>query len=115
VSVRRWHFRIEHIVKAIEKIRRYTKSCRDATFDGDDQIIDAVIRNFQVIGEAARRVPQEVKAAHPEIPWSRMADMRNVLVHEYDEVDLQIVWATLQNDLPNLVEPLRALLDEPEE
>jgi uncharacterized protein with HEPN domain len=75
-------------------------------------MIDAVICNFQVIGEAARRVPATVQAAHSEIPWTLMCGMRNVLVHDYDEVDLETLWRTVQDDLPSLIEPLSKLLEE---
>ncbi len=76
--------------------------------------MDAVIRNFQVIGEAARKVPDDVQQAHYEIPWSLMQGMRHVLVHDYDAVKLDVVWRTIQESLPPLVEPLKKLLEEPE-
>lgn len=76
---------------------------------------DAVIRNFQVIGEAARKIPVEVQSAHPEIPWALMQGMRHILVHDYDVVKLDVVWRTIQVELPPLVEPLRQMLQEAEE
>lgn len=76
----------------------------------DQKTVDAVIRNFTVIGEAVRSVPEHIVSAHAEIPWRDMGDMRNVIVHSYHKVDLKIVWDTIQNDLPGLVEPLAQLL-----
>jgi uncharacterized protein with HEPN domain len=113
-SPKDWTIRIRHVLEAIVKIHRYTASHTEATLADDEKTVDAVIRNFQVIGDAARRVPAEVRAAHPEIPWSPMEKMRHVVVHDYDRVDLTIVWHTIQNDLPPLVEPLKRLLGDAE-
>lgn len=111
----RWHFRVHHLLEAIEKIQRYISGLDQSAFAGDDKTLDAVVRNFQVIGEAARRVPDHVRQAHPEIPWSEMQKMRHVLVHDYDRIDAAIVWATIRKDLPPLLDPLHALLNEPDQ
>ena len=108
-SERKWAFRIEHILDAIAKIQRYTANRTEDEFARDDLVVDAVVRNFQVIGEAARNVPQEAQAAHAHILWSSMMGMRNIIVHGYDVIRLDIVWRTIQDDLPTLVEPLRAI------
>lgn len=109
-SAREWRFRITHILEAIAKIRRYTSGQDEAAFRGDEKTVDAVIRNFQVIGEASRLVPAEIQSASPHIPWPQMQKMRHVLVHDYDKVDIPTVWQTIQQDLPPLVEPLQKLL-----
>jgi uncharacterized protein with HEPN domain len=112
---RKWHFRIEHILDAIAKIRRYTAGMSEAAFAVDRLVVDAVERNFTVIGEAVRQVPADVQGKHPEIPWALMQGMRNILVREYDAVRLDVVWRTIQNNLTPLVEPLEKLLrEEPE-
>jgi len=72
--------------------------------------VDAVLRNLTVIGEAARHVPDEVVATHPDLPWSEMRDMRNIVVHEYFGVDPAIIWRTIREDLPPLVPQLESLL-----
>lgn len=108
---RRWKFRVEHILTAIEKIERYTAGMTEESFQASEITIDAVIRNFQIIGEAARNVPDEVQQAHPEVPWRLMQGMRHILVHAYDTVKLDIVWRTIQQDLPPLVEPLTRIVD----
>jgi uncharacterized protein with HEPN domain len=74
--------------------------------------VDAVIRNFQVLGEAAGQVPDDVRKTNPHIPWSDMQKMRHVLVHHYDKIDVARVWQTIKDDLPPLVEPLSKLLEE---
>ncbi|MFH1294142.1 MAG: DUF86 domain-containing protein [Pseudomonadota bacterium] len=110
MSSRKWVFRIQHILEAIERIRLYTAGMDEAGFTGEQKTIDAVLRNFQVIGEAARHVPKEIQASHPDVPWSVMIGMRHVLVHDYDTVDTSTLWLTIQQDLPPLVPKLRRLL-----
>lgn len=105
-----WAFRLEHILQAIGKIQRYTVGHTGESLRTDDKTLDAVVRNFQVIGEAARHIPESIQQAHPEVPWSDMQKMRHVLVHNYDRIDPAIVWQTVQNDLPPLIEPLQKLL-----
>ncbi|HKI37928.1 MAG TPA: DUF86 domain-containing protein [Gemmataceae bacterium] len=109
---RRWQVRIEHILEAIGKIQRYSGGLTEDTFVGQSMAVDAVIRNFQVIGEAVRHVPDEVQARYPEVPWSLMQGMRHILVHDYYAVKLDVVWRTIQQSLPPLLEPLRRILNE---
>jgi uncharacterized protein with HEPN domain len=112
---RRWKPRIRHILDAIDKIRVYTEGLSLEAFSANDLVVDAVLRNFMVIGEATRHVPNHVTGAYPRVPWRLMQDMRNIVVHDYSNVSLQVVWETIQSDLPPLVEPLRHLLEEAEE
>ena len=107
---RKWTFRIEHILDAIARIQQYTANVDEETFAHDSMRVDAVIRNFQVIGEATRHVPQEIRDQYPAIPWSLMQGMRNVLVHDYEVINLGIVWRTIQEKLPPLVKPLKDIL-----
>jgi len=79
-------------------------------FMKDTQCQDAVIRRFEIIGEASRRISEETQAAFPDLPWNEMIAMRNVMIHEYDDVDMSIVWKTVKNDLPPLVALLRRIL-----
>jgi uncharacterized protein with HEPN domain len=72
----------------------------------DRRTIDAVIRNLEVIGEAATYIPEEIKVKYSEIPWAKMRGIRNLLIHEYFGVDIDVVWETIQKDL----EPLKELL-----
>jgi uncharacterized protein with HEPN domain len=107
-----WRVRVEDILEAMERIRRYTSGMSVSDFVADDRTVDAVIRNLEIIGEAAKRVPSHIADSHPHVPWSRMSEMRNILVHEYHSVDPSIVFDCARNDLPPLVAPLRALLAE---
>lgn len=94
-----------HILQAIARIERYTMPLDRTAFLADELVQDAVIRNFEIIGEACNNVVRhhsEFAAAHPEIPWGFAYEMRNALAHGYFKVDLEIVWQTIQADLPNL-------------
>jgi len=104
-------------VTYIQQIRsdQPVKTVELEAFSANDLVVDAVLRNFMVIGEATRHIPTHVTTAYPQIPWRLMQDMRNVVVHDYPNVSLQVVWETIQNDLPLLLEPLRHLLEEAEE
>ena len=110
MPLRRWDIRINDILLAISRIQEYTRSYNYQRFSDDSKTVDAVVRNLEIIGEAARHVPDEIMAEHPEIPWRDMADMRNLLSHEYFGVNDKIVWETVQNDLPALIPALNALL-----
>ncbi len=98
--------RIDDILQAIAKIRRYTEGMSPAEFAADDKTIDAVVRNISVIGEAARSIGRETASRFAHIPWADMRDMRNVVVHEYFGVDTSILWETVEHDLPPLAEML---------
>ena len=84
------------------------------SFCADRLVGFAVVRAVQLLGQAARNVSEEVKADHPDIPWREMIGMRNVVVHDYADVDMKLVWTTVRRDLPALVRRLRVLLDEPD-
>ena len=109
---KRWQMRIEHILEAIGRIQRYTIGLTEDTFAAQSLVVDAVIRNFQVIGEAVRHIPDDVQRRYPEVPWSLMQGMRHILVHDYYAVKLDILWRTCQQSLPPLVEPLRLLIQQ---
>jgi uncharacterized protein with HEPN domain len=74
--------------------------------------VDAVVRNLEVIGEAARQIPSEVRERYPEVPWRRVIGLRNVVVHEYFAVDVEIVWTVVRQSLPELKEALRRMMAE---
>ena len=110
MSPRDWADRIQDILDAIHEIGVFTQGMSQAEFFKDAKTLRAVELDFIVIGEAVSRVPDGVQETHPEVPWSLMRAMRNRLVHVYFEVDPRLVWDTIQNDLPALVEPLKALI-----
>jgi uncharacterized protein with HEPN domain len=100
---------LAHILECLQKIERFTKEGRNRFFQ-DAMVQDAVLRNFEVIGEAAKRLDDAYRAAHPQIPWRALAGLRNVLIHQYESVDLERVWAIVEEELPGLREAIAALL-----
>lgn len=112
MSSKDWRVRIEDMLEAIERIARYVDGMSVAEFIQSDIAQDAVLRNLEVLGEASKRVPTAITVTHPEIPWSRIGDMRNILVHEYHSVDPEIILDAARYDLPPLAAPLKRLLAE---
>lgn len=102
MSTREWKFRIDDIIKAIEKIENYLKGVDLKRFHSESLLEDAVIRNLEIIGEASNHIPEDVRLRYPEIPWHQMKGIRNILIHEYFGVDSETVWNTVQSDLPRL-------------
>lgn len=100
---------LAHILECIQKIERFTAEGRSRFFQ-DAMVQDAVLRNFEVIGEGAKRLDDACRAAHPQIPWRALAGLQNVLIHQYDSVDLERVWAIVEEQLPGLREAIAALL-----
>lgn len=90
------------IIDACERISSYTKGKTEKEFAEDQKTVDAVIRNIEVIGEAASKVPQEVRKRIPDVPWNEVVAMRNKVIHEYFDVNIPIVWKTVKNDIPKL-------------
>lgn len=100
-----------HMLECVEKIQRYTRDGQDAFFESS-LIQDGVIRNFEIIGEAAKQVSAETRSANPEIPWSKVAGFRDVLIHGYMGVELSEVWTVVERDLADLEGELRRILQE---
>ena len=101
-----------HILNAIERIGRYTADMDEVAFLNSELVQDAVLRNIEIVGEASnniQRVAPDFAAQHHDIPWLVMAAMRNRVAHGYDKVDLEIVWKTIQGDLPRLYQQVQAL------
>jgi len=96
---------IDDILEAIKRIEEYTDELTFDKFTQDIKTIDAVIRNFEIIGEAAKHVTEKVREEYPNVPWKNMAGMRDKLIHEYLGVKLEAVWETVKKRLPE-VKPL---------
>lgn len=109
---REWKLRITDILESIAKIDIYTSGMDLAAFAADEKTIDAIIRHFTIIGEAATYVPKTITESHPEVPWKEMREMRNVVVHVYFGVRKHILWDTIKNNLPPLVPMLKKVLTD---
>lgn len=101
---------LRHILEALDKIQRYTVVGRKEFFE-QPHWQDATIRQFEVVGEAVKRLSQDLKAQRPEIPWQDVAGMRDVLIHDYFAVDLKAVWSAAELDVPQLRRAIEYLLD----
>jgi uncharacterized protein with HEPN domain len=100
---------VEDIIESGNKILLYTNGLNFTDFKNDSKTIDAVIRNFEIIGEAANRLPDEFKDKYPEIDWFKIRGFRNRIVHHYFGIDFQIVWEVKNNYLPTLLSQLNHL------
>jgi uncharacterized protein with HEPN domain len=103
---------VEDIWESIEKIERYTEGMSRENFQNDEKTTDAVVRNLEIIGEAAGRLPKDFTDRHSEIEWVKIIGLRNRIVHEYFGVDLQIIWQILKKDLPAFETPLKDIRSE---
>jgi uncharacterized protein with HEPN domain len=93
---------LEDILEAISKIESYTQNISQTGFLSDLRTIDAVVRNLEIIGEASNRLPVDFKETHSGISWAQIVGLRHRIVHDYFDVDIELVWQIIQNDLPNL-------------
>ena len=102
---------LDDIIEAIAQIREYTSGFDYPKFTQDRKTQDAVVRNLEIIGEAAARTGQETRDCCPQIPWVQIVAMRNRLVHVYFDIDLDQVWKAVTEDIPHLAEELRNILE----
>jgi len=109
---RNWRMRVEDILVCIEKIKTYTRGMTFDQFSIDGKTVDAVIRNMEIIGEAAGLIPMEIQEKYPELTWLEMRAMRNIIAHEYFGVSLPIIWHTIEQDLAPLSDNLNKLLED---
>lgn len=112
MSKRDWVLLVEDILESIEKIEEYTEDLSFEDFAHFSLVIDAVVRNFEIICEASKNIPQEIQDRLVEVPWQKLRGIRNRIVHEYFSVDITIIWYIIQNELTPLKELLLKLIDK---
>jgi uncharacterized protein with HEPN domain len=101
---------LDDILEAVDRIETYTAGMDEAQFQADRKTVDAVICNLEIIGEAAKNIPPEVRGSTPKVPWSRIAGMRDILIHVYFNIDPYIVWDVVQTKLADLKAAAKTLL-----
>ena len=104
---------LKHIRDAIGRIQAYTKGVSKSAFLHGTLIQDAVIRQIEIIGEAAKRVSERTRSANADVPWQDISGMRNKLIHDYFGVDIEKVWMTVKNDIPLLKKQINSILKRP--
>jgi uncharacterized protein with HEPN domain len=112
---RTWKHGARHMLQAAERILSYCAGVTEEGFRADQQLLDAVVWNLTVLGEAAKNVPVKVEGQFPELPWAEMRGIRNRVVHGYDEIDVAIIWNVVHIELPPLVPLVRRLIQEGKE
>ncbi len=108
---RDWRLYLEDILAACRKVQRYTAGMTLGALQQDERTYDAVVRNLEVIGEAAKRVPENVRQAIPGTDWRKVAAFRDVLAHAYFGIDDSILWDVVQNKVPELARQVRTFLE----
>jgi uncharacterized protein with HEPN domain len=100
-----------HIVESAEFVASYIEGRDSEAFAADQQLQDAVIRRIEIMGEAVKNLSQDVRDAHPEVPWRRIAGMRDKVIHDYTGVDVDLVWTVASELMPQLRDDVRTILD----
>ena len=109
MSGREWQFYIDDMLAFANKVLRYCNDFDQQQFEADELRYDAVLRNLELIGEAATHVPDDVRQGHAAIPWRQIIATRNRLIHGYLGIDNDTVWSIIKDDIPRLVTTLRTL------
>lgn len=102
MSVKDYAIPVKHILEHIQRMKRFVGEMSYEEFCKEDKAAYAVFSCFCVMGEAARRLPEEIRERFPEIPWAQMIRMRSVMIHEYDRIALKLVWSTIKSDIPTI-------------
>jgi len=103
---------LEDMRQSASKVKEYTRGLTYEDFINDEKTIDAVIRNFEIIGEASNRVDSSFRSFYSQLPWDRIRGFRNRIVHEYFGIDYLIVWTIIENDLEELIDQIDEILKD---
>ncbi len=103
---------LEDILEASEKIEIYVRGLTYEEFTKNSLVVDGIIRNLAIIGEAVKSIPSEIKKKHTDIEWKKVAGLRDIIVHKYSEVNTKIIWDIVENKLPELKKSVKKILEE---
>lgn len=103
---------LEDILESANKIQSYVDALSFDNLIKDRMRVDAIVRNFEIIGEASGKIPKEIRDKYPSVEWKRISDFRNVLAHEYFGIKYKIMWDIIKNKLPELEKQLKAIVDQ---
>ena len=109
MSEREWRFYLDDMAQFAEKVIAYSEGMSQEDFESNSLNYDAITRNIELIGEAATRIPEEVRASNPNIPWRQIIATRNQLIHGYLGIDNDVLWSIVQDDIPSLLQQLQTL------
>jgi len=112
MSKREWKLFIEDILESIRLIKSYVENMGFDDFKNDRKTIDAVVRNFEIIGEASRFIPDEIKGKYENADWKGIVGLRNRIAHEYFDISLSIVWHIVMKELPTLEDQMKEILEQ---
>ena len=101
---------LDDILEAAKRIERYSKGMTIEKLKKDTLVLDGVVRNLEIIGEAAKNIPSRIRAKHPKIEWKKIGGLRDILAHEYFGVDLEVVWDIIKNKVPILKKQVNSIL-----
>jgi len=109
---REWRFYVTDLIGFANNALSYTAGLSKTEFVADTRTYDATLRNLELIGEAARNIPEEIRSAHPRIPWRMIIATRNRLIHAYLGIDDDTIWSIIEDDVPELLRALEAMRDD---
>lgn len=112
MSKRDFKLFLKDMLEGIQKIMKYTKGKSYEEFVNDELLVDGVIRNLEVLGEAAKNIPQSFRKNYPDVEWKKIAGLRDILIHEYFGIDYEVLWDIIQNKIPKINEDIQVILEE---
>ncbi|HSE83196.1 MAG TPA: DUF86 domain-containing protein [Thermodesulfobacteriota bacterium] len=112
MSKREWKLFVEDILESIELIEKYVENMQFDNFKNDRKTIDAVVRNFEIIGEASKFIPDLIKKKHQDVDWQGVVGLRNRIAHEYFTISPMIIWHIIEEELPKLKEEMQRILEK---